>query len=317
MEVRAVPGTDLKVSRLILGTMTFGGQVDEREAEAMVDLALGAGINMFDTAGLYTDGRSEEILGRVLKRRKSDALVATKVHPSQGGGLGRAAINSAIETSLRRLGRDYVDLYYLHSPDPKTPIDESLEAMADLVRAGKVRSVGVSNYAAWQTLDIRYRGVAHGWPVVGVAQQMYNLVARRLDEEYAAFAESVKMFDVVYNPLAGGLLTGKHGLATTPAAGSRFSQDMYRRRYWNEQQFAAVERLRAGAGAAGLSLIELALRWLLARPVVDAILLGASSAAQLRDNIAAASGPALPERLRVVCDEVWQEIRGVAPAYNR
>jgi aryl-alcohol dehydrogenase-like predicted oxidoreductase len=316
MQIRVVPGTDLRVSRLILGTMTFGGQVDEREAEAMVDLALDAGITMFDTAGLYTDGASEKILGSILKRRKNDALVATKVHPSPDG-LGRAAILRAIDVSLHRLQREYVDVYYLHSPDPHTPIDESLGAMADLVRAGKVRHVGVSNYAAWQICDIRYRSASHGWPVVAFSQQLYNLVARRLDEEYASFSESAQLFDVMYNPLAGGLLTAKHGLSSTPLAGSRFSQDMYRRRYWNEQQFNAVERLNEGARAAGLSLIELALRWFWTRSVVDAVLLGASSADQLRMNIAAADGHTLPHGVLQLCDEVWQELRGIAPAYNR
>ena len=317
METRIVPGTDLRVSRLILGTMTFGGQVDERAAEEMVDVALGAGITMFDTAYVYTEGRSEEILGAVLKRKKSDALVATKVHP-QSGGLGRAAIFSAIDTSLKRLQRDYVDLYYLHSPDPKTPIDETLEAMAELVRSGKVKRVGISNYAAWQILDIRYRSAAKGWPAIAFSQQLYNLVARRLDEEYAAFTAAFPLFDVVYNPLAGGLLTGKHnGPASTPVAGSRFSQEMYRRRYWNEQQFNAVERLRESARGAGLSLIELALRWLWTRPVVDAVLLGASSADQLRMNIAAAEEQPLPDDLLKQCDDVWQELRGIAPGYNR
>jgi len=316
METRVVPGTDLGVSRLVLGTMTFGAQVDEREAEEMVDVALDAGITMFDTAAVYTEGRSEEILGAILKRKQSSALVATKVHPSSGG-LGRKNIFASLDTSLRRLQREYVDLYYLHSPDAKVPIDESLDALGELVRIGKVKSVGVSNYAAWQICDIRYRGAARGWPVVAFSQQMYNLVARRLDEEYAAFAASFDQFTVVYNPLAGGLLTAKHALDSTPAPGSRFSQDMYRRRYWNEQQFRAVERLRDGARAAGLSLIELALRWLSTRRVVDAVLIGASSADQLRANIAASSGAALPEDLLRLCDEVWQELRGVAPAYNR
>jgi aryl-alcohol dehydrogenase-like predicted oxidoreductase len=316
IDVRVVPGPDLRVSRLILGTMTFGAQVDEREAETMIDVALDAGITMFDTAGLYTEGASEEILGRVLKLKKSDALVATKVHPNPDG-LGRAAIFRAIDTSLRRLQREYVDLYYLHSPDPQTPIEESLDAMAELVRAGKVRHVGVSNYAAWQISDIRHRSAQKGWPVVTFSQQMYNLVARRLEEEYAAFSDSAQLFDVVYNPLAGGLLTAKHGLGSTPLPGSRFSQEMYRRRYWNEQQFRAVERLSEAARAEGLSLIELALRWLLSRQLVDAVLIGASTVEQLRSNLAAAAGPTLPDGLLQLCDDVWRDLRGVAPGYNR
>lgn len=316
MDVRVVPGTDLRVSRLILGTMTFGAQVAEREAEAMVDLALDSGITMFDTAGVYVYGASEEILGAILKRKKSDALVATKVHPNPDG-LGKPAIFRAIDASLRRLQREYVDLYYLHSPDPHTPIEESLDAMAELVRAGKVRHAGVSNYAAWQIGDIRHRSAAKGWPVVTLSQQMYNLVARRLEEEYASFSDSVQLFDVVYNPLAGGLLTAKHGLGSTPLPGSRFSQEQYRRRYWNEQQFQAVGRLGEAARAEGLSLIELALRWLLTRPLVDAVLIGASSVDQLRNNLTAAEGRTLPDGLLRLCDDVWRDLRGVAPGYNR
>ena len=316
MDVRVVPGTELRVSRLILGTMTFGAQVAEREAETMVDLALDAGITMFDTAAVYVDGASEEILGAILKRKKSDALVATKVHPNPEG-LGRPAIFRAIDASLRRLQREYVDLYYLHSPDRRIPIEESLDAMAELVRAGKVRHAGVSNYAAWQICDIRHRSAAKGWPVVAFSQQMYNLVARRLEEEYAAFSESVQLFDVVYNPLAGGLLTAKHALGSTPLPGSRFSQEQYRGRYWNEQQFHAVERLGEAARAEGLTLVELALRWLLTRPLVDAVLIGASTVDQLRSNLSAAEGRTLPDGLLQICDDVWRELSGVAPGYNR
>jgi aryl-alcohol dehydrogenase-like predicted oxidoreductase len=189
--------------------------------------------------------------------------------------------------------------------------------MAELVRAGKVRHAGVSNYAAWQICDIRYRSAAKGWPLVKFSQQMYNLVARRLEEEYAAFSDSVELFDVVYNPLAGGLLTAKHGLASTPLPGSRFSQEQYRRRYWNEQQFNAVERLDEAARGEGLSLVQLALRWLLTRSFVDAVLIGASTVDQLRSNLTAAEGRTLPNGLLQLCDDVWRDLRGVAPGYNR
>jgi len=316
MELRPVMGTDLKVSRLIMGTMTFGSQVSEGDAEAMVEIALDAGINMFDTAAAYTGGQSERILGSILKRKRSKALVATKVHP-HANGLDAAAIHSAVDASLERLQRDEVDLYYLHQPDWRTPIDETLSTMADLVRVGKVRHIGVSNYAAWQICDIRHRSAGSGSPMVTFSQQMYNLLARRLDEEYAAFSESVQLFDIAYNPLAGGLLTGKHTRASRPAAGSRFSQESYRTRYWNDEQFDAIEQLSAGAQSEGLSLVDLSFRWLLTRPLVDAVLIGASSLEHLRTNLAAARSEPLPERLVTLCDDVWRRLRGTAPAYNR
>jgi aryl-alcohol dehydrogenase-like predicted oxidoreductase len=239
IERRTVAGTDLSVSRLIFGAMTFGSQVNEPDAATMVDLALDAGVNMFDTAASYNDGASERILGAALAQRRNDVLIATKVHP-RTAGLTRAAIRAAIDASLGRLGTDHVDVYYLHQPDWNTPVEETLDAMNDLVRAGKVRYIGLSNYAAWQVADMRAKSATRGWQLPVIAQQMYNLLARRIEDEYAAFARSADTFDIAYNPLAGGLLTGKHRPAATPATGTRFSQETYRARYCNDAQFAAV-----------------------------------------------------------------------------
>jgi len=311
----------LTSSRLVLGTMTFGSQVDETDSAQMVARALDAGINHIDTANSYNDGRSEEIVGRALGSRRDEVLLATKVFNRFGSGpdeqgLSAPAVRRAIDDSLRRLGTDYVDIYYLHQPDWSVPIEETLAAMAELVTAGKVRHVGVSNYAAWQICEIRNLAERNGWPPVVVSQQMYNLIARSLEDEYAAFSEHVGLADIVYNPLAGGLLTGKHRYDQAPGAG-RFANENYRDRYWTEGQFAAVERLREVADAAGLSLIELSLRWLLSRPLVDAVLVGASSLGQLESNLAAADGPPLDEATMEACDKVWRELRGPIPRYNR
>jgi aryl-alcohol dehydrogenase-like predicted oxidoreductase len=318
----AVLGTDLRISRVVLGTMTFGSQVDETEARQMVDRSLAAGINMFDTANAYNEGESERMLGAALEGRRSDVLIATKVFNPMGEGpedkgLSEAAIHKAINASLERLRTDYVDVYYFHQPDRATPIEESLAAMGALVEAGKVRHLGVSNYAAWQVSEINCLRAEQGRPPVLVSQQMYNLLARRIEEEYASYSEDANLFDIVYNPLAGGLLTGKHAAGSTPQQGTRFTQEMYRRRYWDEAHFDAVERLRSVASDAGLSLVELSFRWLLSRPLVDAVLVGASSIDHLESNLAACDGSSLDQEVFRRCDEVWADLRGPAAAYNR
>jgi aryl-alcohol dehydrogenase-like predicted oxidoreductase len=318
----AVLGTDLRISRVVLGTMTFGSQVDETEARQMVDRSLAAGINMFDTANAYNAGESERMLGAALEGRRSDVLIATKVFNPMGEGpedkgLSEAAIHKAINASLERLRTDYVDVYYFHQPDRATPIEESLAAMGALVEAGKVRHLGVSNYAAWQVSEINCVRAEQGRPPVLVSQQMYNLLARRIEEEYASYSEDANLFDIVYNPLAGGLLTGKHAAGSTPQQGTRFTQEMYRRRYWDEAHFDAVERLRSVASDAGLSLVELSFRWLLSRPLVDAVLVGASSIDHLESNLAACDGSSLDQEVFRRCDEVWADLRGPAAAYNR
>ena len=321
MEQRPLGDTGLTSSRLVLGTMTFGSQVDEDAAVQMVNRALDAGINHLDTANSYNAGRSEEIVGRALGSRRGEVVLATKVFNRFGPGpeeqgLSAPAVRRALEDSLRRLGTDHVDIYYLHQPDWTVPVEETLAVMAELVTAGKVRHVGVSNYAAWQICEIRNLVDRNGWPPVVVSQQMYNLLARSLEDEYVAFSEHAGLADIVYNPLAGGLLTGKHQYDAAPSAG-RFTNEMYRDRYWTKGQFQAVDELRGVASAAGLSLIELSLRWLLSRPVVDAVLIGASSLQQLEANLAAADGPVLDHATLEACDKVWQELRGPVPRYNR
>ncbi len=323
MEYRNLGHADLKVSRLSLGTMTFGSSTDAATAERMVARALDAGINFFDTANVYNHGVAETFLGQALGSRRHQVIVATKVFGKMGdgpddSGLSHAAIRKAMDQSLKRLGRDYVDVYYLHQPDWKTPIEETLAAVQELVSAGKVRYPAVSNYAAWQVAEIHALAHQNGFQPPSVAQVMYNLLARRIEDEFLSFARRYGVGIIAYNPLAGGLLTGKQRPEAGPLPGTRFDNNrMYLDRYWSEENFAAVEDLRAIAQAAGRSLVELALQWLLAQPQVDGVILGASTMEQLEQNLRACEGKPLTPETLADCDRISKRLHGVAPRYNR
>ncbi len=323
MEFRTLSKTGLKVSRLSFGTMTFGSQTDEAAAHRIVDCCLDAGINFIDTANVYNRGAAETIVGKTLKGRRDKVILASKVRGKMGDaadeeGLSRAAMRKAIDASLHRLGTDYVDLYYLHQPDYSTPIEETLETMQELVRAGKVRFPAISNYAAWQVEEVLWICDKKGYQPYFISQPMYNLIARGIEEEYLPFCKRFGVAVVPYNPLAGGLLTGKHSRASGPIAGTRFDGNkMYQERYWLDDDFAAVEDLRSIAKEAGITLVELAFRWLLAQPVVDSIILGASRLDQLQENLKAAQGAPLGPSILARCDAVWKRLRGITPNYNR
>jgi aryl-alcohol dehydrogenase-like predicted oxidoreductase len=316
---RRVPGADLEVSRLVLGAMTFGSQVDAPEAARMVHRAREFGVTMFDTANTYNAGRSEEILGEVVKPFRQEVQIATKVGQNRGEAppLSRQTVLRELEGSLRRLGTDYIDVYYLHQPDARTPFEETLTCLDEVVRSGKVRYIAQSNFAAWQITECHSLAARNGWQKMQVSQQMYNLLARRIEEEYRTCAQHLGLFNIAYNPLAGGLLSGKHRVSREPEPGSRFSVKYYQARYWNETQFHAVERLRGIAADAEMTLVELSYRWLLSRPLIDGVLIGASTMEHLEANLAAASGHPPDEDTLARVDGVWSTLRGVAPAYNR
>jgi aryl-alcohol dehydrogenase-like predicted oxidoreductase len=323
MEYRTLPHTDLKVSRLSFGTLPFGSQADEAASRKMVDRCLDAGINFFDTANVYNQGKAETILGKALGRRRQQVVLATKVRgamqntPEQNG-LSRAAIHKAMDASLKRLGTDYVDLYYLHWPDYEVPIEETLGAMDELVRAGKVRYPAISNYAAWQICEILWIAEKNGFRAPYISQPMYNLLARAIEEEYLPFCKQFGVAVIPYNPLAGGLLTGKHSRAKGPISGTRFDDNqLYLGRYWHDDYFAAVEELRSVAGEAGKSLIEFSLQWLLSREIVDSVILGASRLEQLEENLKACEGGSLDATALEACDRIWARLRGITPKYNR
>ncbi|HET7101126.1 MAG TPA: aldo/keto reductase [Terriglobia bacterium] len=323
MDYRTLPNTGLKVSRVSFGTMTFGSQTDEVVARRMIDLCLDSGINFFDTANIYNKGLSETIVGKLLKGRRDKVVLASKVRGKMGdapdeSGLSRAAIRKAIDASLQRLQTDYVDLYYLHQPDYGVPIEETLAAMDELVTAGKVRYPAISNYAAWQVAEIHCIAQKNGYQPPFISQPMYNLLARAIEDEYLPFCKRYGVAVVPYNPLAGGLLTGKQSREGKPITGSRFDGNrMYLDRYWHDDDFAAVEELDAIARDAGKTLVELALQWVLSQEQVDSVILGASKIEQLEQNLKACAGTRLPAGLLERCDAVWSRLRGVAPKYNR
>ena len=323
MEYRKLPNTDLSVSRLSFGNMTFGSQTDEATARRMIDRLLDAGVNFLDTANVYNQGRAEEMLGAILAGHRQRVVLATKVRAKmekapEESGLSRAAMLKAIDSSLRRLKTDCVDLYYLHLPDWDVPIEETLGAMDELVRAGKVRYPAVSNYAAWQVCEIHWICQRNGYKPPYISQPMYNLLARGIEEEYLPFCKRFGVVVVPYNPLAGGLLSGKHVRVQEPITGSRFDGNkLYLDRYWHDDYFAAVEELRTIARDAGKTLVELSFQWLFTQQQVDSVILGASRLEQLEENLKACEGGTLDAATLERCDAVWKRLRGITPKYNR
>lgn len=324
MQTMELAGSGRTVGRVVFGAMTFGAQVDRDDAAAMVRECRDAGITMFDTSNNYAGGASEEILGEIVRPFRDDVLISTKAgsHVDQAdpalSGLKPRALRAAVEASLQRLGTDRVDVFYLHRPDRDTPIEETLGALAELVQEGKILQLGQSNFAAWQITEMAHVAAANGWPPVLLSQPMYNLLGRRVEAEYAECSRHLGLTDITYNPLAGGLLTGKHRADGAPQDGTRFAdKPLYRDRYWNPGQFRAVERLREVADGAGLTLIELSYRWVLGSDFADGMLLGASGLEQLRSNLAALEGPPLTPDVLAACDDVWVDLAGAAPAYNR
>jgi aryl-alcohol dehydrogenase-like predicted oxidoreductase len=310
---------------LILGTMTFGDTVDFDGAAAMLDTALDAGIIHIDTANGYAGGESERMLARLLDGRRDRVTLATKAgmpHPDAGehSPLSAAGLRASVEGSLSRLGTDHVDLFYLHQPDRAAPLTETLGTVAELVAEDKIGGLGVSNYAAWQIAEVNHTADDVGAPRPVAAQQLYNLLARRIEDEYAEFAAVTGLTTVVYNPLGGGLLSGRHSFDSDPAEG-RFGNSrlasMYKERYWNAAIFEAVQQLSVVADKVDIPLTELALRWLVSKPAAGPILVGGSKVEHLRSNIDAfAKGP-LDDELVEACDDVGAALRGPMPNYNR
>lgn len=295
--------TGLQVSRLCLGTMTFGLQCDEKTSFAILDAAAGYGITFLDTADAYplgdkleNMGRTEEILGKWLKGRREQFVVATKCSGKVGPaawnqGTSRKHVMRAIDDSLRRLGTDYVDLYQVHHFDANTPVDETAEAFDAVVKAGKARYVGVSNYHAYRVARALGRSEALGLAKLVSVQPRYNLLFRQIERELLPFCAEEGLAVIPYNPLAGGLLTGKHRRAAPPPAGTRFTlgaaAKTYTERYWQEREFDTVDAFAQLAKESGLEPATLAVAWVLANPAVTAPLIGASKPEQLKANVAA------------------------------
>ena len=313
MEYRNLGKSGLKISVLTMGTMTFGGtggfaQVGSTgvdEARRQVGMCLDAGINLIDTADVYSSGLSEEIVGQVLRGR-DDVLVATKVRMAMGpgpndAGLSRQHIVSGCEASLRRLGTDHIDLYQVHEWDGVTPLEETLDALDLLVRSGKVRYVGASNYAGWQLMKALGLADRHGLPRFVSQQIYYSLQSRDAEYELIPAAVDQGLGVLVWSPLAGGLLTGRYRRDQRPDSGSRQLTD------WNEppvydqdKLYDTVDVLVSVGEEHGVSAARVALAYLLAKPAVTSLVVGARTSEQLADNLAAADlelSPADIERL--------------------
>jgi aryl-alcohol dehydrogenase-like predicted oxidoreductase len=288
----------------------------------MVDYCLDHGVNFIDTANAYTGGESEKILGRILRSKRDRVVLATKVGIKVGEGplehgLSAAALEHGVEESLRRLQTDCIDLYYLHTPDYAVPLHESLQTLDRLVRAGKVRFLGASNFASWQICQMLWLATQNNWQAIQVVQPMYNVIARGIDQELLPCCKEFGVATVAYNPLAGGLLTGKQ-TAAAPLAGTRFERmPAYRDRYWHAANFEAVQELAAAAKAEHRTPTSLAIAWLMHHTAIDSILVGASRMEQLEENLAAVEQGALTAATLAICDRLWQKLRGVQPQYNR
>jgi 1-deoxyxylulose-5-phosphate synthase len=326
MQYTKFGATGLRVSRLCLGTMTFGLQCDEAQSHAIMDTAAAGGIDFFDTADVYplggsrtTAGRTEEIVGSWLKGKRHDFILATKCAGQVGPkpwdqGMSRKHILDAIDASLRRLGTDYVDLYQLHNYDKNTPIDEALEALDTVVRSGKARYIGVSNWPAHKVARALGRSELKNIARIASVQPRYNMLFRGFERDLLPMCAEESIAVIPYNPLAGGLLTGKHNHATPPQAGTRFALGTaarrYQERYWNEKEFETIEALRPIAAEAGNSMATMALSWVLANPAITAPIVGASRPDQLGESLAAAEKP-LPVELKARLDDLTHGWRAV------
>lgn len=319
--------TGLRVSRLCLGTMTFGLQCDQSQSNAILDAAAAGGIDFLDTADVYplgggrtTAGRTEEIVGAWLQGKRQQFILATKCVGQMGPkpwdlGMSRKHILDAVEASLRRLRTDYIDLYQLHSYDQNTPLDEALEALDTVVRHGKARYIGVSNWPAYKVARALGRGELKGLARIDSVQPRHNLLFRAFERDLLPLCEEEGIAVIPYNPLAGGMLTGKHDKSAPPPNDSRFTLGTagarYQARYWHDREFETVEQLRRIAAEAGMSLATLAVRWSLSTAAITAPIVGASRPEQLADSLAAAEKGKLPADLKAKLDELTVAWRSV------
>lgn len=312
-----------KKCNIALGTMTFGGQTKAREAERMLDMFLATGHSWVDTAFMYTEGRSERIVGRLLKgARRKRVFLATKAYPDHLGtgqprGLTPGSVRGQLEISLRRMKLAHVDLFYLHAPDNRTPLEVSLGACRELVAEGKVREIGLSNYASWQVAEAVAICERNGWKKPLIYQGMYNAITRDIERECIVACRHFGVGFIAYNPLAGGLLTGKHGDQNAAPRSGRFAATYYRDRFWKPEYFKAVCALNAACKRRGISLVDASLRWLAHHSLANGLLLGASTAGHFRQNLAACAKGRLSASLCAVIDGAWEIARPVCQRYFR
>jgi aryl-alcohol dehydrogenase-like predicted oxidoreductase len=309
MTYRPLGNSGLMVSTVGLGTNAFGSRIDARQSQAVVDAALDAGVTLFDTSDTYGTGASEELLGRALGSRRDEVVLATKFGMDMGGANGpdwgarasRRYVRIAVEASLRRLGTDHIDLYQLHQPDLVTPIQETLEALTELVDAGKVRYLGCSNLAAWEVVDAHWTAAGGGLCPFVSAQNEYSLYNRAAEEELIAALSRLGVSLIAYFPLAYGLLTGKYRRGEQPPEGSRLAADSQARRLagvdWDR-----VEAVQAYADERGIGILDVAIGGLAAQPVVGSVIAGATRPDQVVANVTAGLWQPSPQDLEDLAD---------------
>jgi aryl-alcohol dehydrogenase-like predicted oxidoreductase len=301
--------------------MTYGSQVTEQDSINLIEHAMAAGVNFFDTADAYIQGKSEEVVGKALKHARESVVLATKVAHKSGAavtdsGLSRKHLMKGIEDSLRRLGTDYVDIYYMHFPDNDTPIEETLRALDDMVHQGKARYIACSNFHAWELCKALWVSDQRNLARFDCIQSPYNLLTRDIEYELLPLCASEGVGVTVYNPLAAGMLTGKYDSNKPPTPGSRFLEKGYRDRYWSETNFKAISDIGNIAGQHSRSMAQFALAWILNNPTITAAICSATSTKQLDENLGAVDAKLTAEELKA-CDDVWLELRPPRFFYGR
>jgi aryl-alcohol dehydrogenase-like predicted oxidoreductase len=305
MEYRQLGRSGVRVSTIGLGTNRFGGPLDQAGVNEVIAAALDLGVNFIDTADVYQGGRSEETLGVALKGKWDRFVLATKVFFKTGDGpndygASRYHIMNGVEASLRRLQSDHIDLYQMHRWDETTPIEETLSALHDLVRSGKVRYIGASQYAAWQLAKANLWAEFRGWPAFVTVQSHYHLLERQVEQEVIPYCQAHGIGFIPYFPLAGGFLTGKYRRGEVPPPGSRGEASDYVRGYMTPANYTIVETLSAWAAERGRTMSELAEAWLLAQPAVCTVISGLTKIEQLQANVKAADWELTAEELAEV-----------------
>ena len=304
MEYRRLGKSGLKVSEICLGTMTFGHGADEAETNRMIHLAWDAGVNFFDTANSYADGESEILLGKALRGRRRDAVIATKFFNPMGpgpndSGMSRVHIMQAIDDSLKRLQMDYVDVYYIHHVDTQTPLEEMLRALDDLVRQGKVRYTACSNYEAWRLSEALWLSDSLSLERFACYQPQYSLVVRDIEQELVPLCEHKGLGIVVWSPLAGGFLSGKYRPGERAQDGTRSEEGWaYPQRYFAANADETLQTLYDVSEELGYSPAQVALRWVLEQRAITSVIVGARHAGHLRDNLGAAGWQLTEEALQ-------------------
>lgn len=309
MKYTFLGNTGVKVSSLCMGTMSFGGIADEKESRRMFDACMDAGINFFDCADVYEKGRSEEVLGKFISNCRDDVFITSKVYFKTGSGQNDAGANRyhivrAVEGSLKRLNTAFIDLYFIHRFDDRTPLEETLRVLDDLVSQGKILYLGASNFAAWQVSKALGIADRHGWSRFHCLQPMYNLVKRQAEVEILPMAMAENLGVISYSPLGGGLLTGKYGKAARPDQGRLVENRMYQTRYGDGWMYDVADKFNALAAELGVHPVSLAVAWVEAHPGITAPIIGARNLEQLQPSLEAANIDITPE--------LWEQISSIS-----